>query len=163
MDLVPFRSLRDLGDLVVRQVRTPGLPERLAYTGPISRDHFTAFCRLAYVWMRSHDRGVLVVDELADVTSPGKATPGWGEIVRKHRKFRYGHVYAITQRPAESDKTIVGEATTIHTGRMNLESDEDYMARCLRVPLEDIQALPDFQYIERNMRTRVVTRGSVRL
>lgn len=164
LQLVPVRSLRELGQLVTRDVRTPDqVPQRIAYTGPISREHFITFCRLAFVWMRSHEGGVLLVDELSDVTSPGKATPGWGEIVRKHRKFRRGHVYAISQRPAESDKTIVGNATVLHGGRMNFDSDEEYMARCLKVPLEDIQALPDFEYIERNMRTKVISRGTVRL
>lgn len=159
--LVPFASLADLGDVIRRQVREQGLPQRLAYTGPVTEKHFVTFCRLAFVWMLSHERSTLVVDELADVTHPGKATRGWGAIVRKHRKFRYGRVYAITQRPAESDKSIMGNATVIHCGRMNLESDEDYMAKYLRIPREDIAALHDLEYIELNKRTKLLSRGRI--
>lgn len=162
LGLHPVRTIRELHELVVADIRNPdAMPQRIAYTGPVSREHFIAFCRLAYVWLRAHPGGVLVVDELSDVTSSGKATPGWGEIVRKHRKFKRGRVYALTQRPAESDKTIIGNATVIHAGRMNFESDELYMARCLKVPLEQVQALQDLAYIERNMRTRTLSTGVV--
>lgn len=162
LQLAPFRSLRELGELVTHQVRhREGLPERIAYTGPVTVEHFVTFCKLAYVWMRSHPHSDLVVDELADVTNPGKATRGWGEIVRKHRKFRYGRVFAITQRPAESDKSIMGNATAIHCGRMNLESDEVYMARYLRVDPQEIAALHDLEYLELNKRTKQLSRGVV--
>ena len=169
--LTPVRRLCDLGDLVLEDLRSSGssgmsshasrAPQRIAYTGPITREHFITFCRIAYVWMRAHERSALVVDELADVTSSGKATPGWGDIVRKHRKFTRGRVFALTQRPAESDKTIIGNATILHCGRMNFAEDEVYISKCLKVPLEDIQALPDFHYLERNMRTRALSRGVV--
>lgn len=160
--LHPVRTLQELGELVRADLDgTAGVPQRIAYVGPISRDHFITFCRIAYVWLRAREGGALVVDELADVTSSGKATPGWGDIVRKHRKFRRGRVYALTQRPAESDKTIIGNATVLHCGRMNFEEDEIYIARCLKVPLESVQALPDFHFLERNMRTRSLSTGVV--
>lgn len=162
LQLANVSSLQDLGELVRQQIRQPeGLPQRISYTGPVTVPHFICFCRLAFVWMRSHPHSHLVVDELADVTNPGKATRGWGEIVRKHRKFRYGRVFAITQRPAESDKSIMGNATLIHCGRMNLESDEVYMARYLRVPPERIAALHDLEYIELNKRTKQLSSGVV--
>jgi hypothetical protein len=162
LHLTPFRSVRDLGTLVTHQVRNPeGLPQRIAYTGPVTVEHFISFCKLAFVWLKSHPHSTLVVDELSDVTNPGKATRGWGEIVRKHRKFLYGRVFAITQRPAESDKSIMGNATKIHVGPMNLESDEDYMAKYLRVPAAEIAALNDLEYIELNKRTKQISRGTV--
>jgi hypothetical protein len=160
-NLLPVKSLQELGEIVRLGVRDRQVPQRIAYTGPVTVEHFITFCKLAYVWLRSHPHGDLVVDELADVTHPGKATRGWGEIVRKHRKFRYGRVFAITQRPAESDKSIMGNATAIHCGRMNLESDEVYMARYLRVPPAEIAALHDLEYLELNKRTKQLSRGTV--
>ncbi len=152
-------SLEALHRHVAADIHKP-VPARIAYTGPATRAHFETFCRLAWVWIRSAPGSVLVVEETADVTSPGKAPAAWGEIVRKCR-YQGGHVYGLTQRPAESDKTIVGNAVTIHTGRMNMATDRDYMARCLDVPLVQISELGDLEYIERNMRTRVLTRGRV--
>src|SRR5690606_8210959 len=66
-------------------------PARLGYVGPVTREAFDAWCRFAWVWMRVNagagHRVALVVEELADVTSPGKAPAAWGEIVRKGQRF----------------------------------------------------------------------------
>jgi hypothetical protein len=157
--LHPVRSLDELHRCIAADIHKPGAT-RIAYLGSVTRLHFETFCRLAWVWLRTAPDSVLVVEELADVTSPGKAPAAWGEIVRKHRHTR-GHVYALTQRPAESDKTIVGNASVIHAGRMNMATDRDYIAKVLDVPLVQVTALGDLDYIERNMRTRVLTRGRV--
>lgn len=161
LNLVPVRSIAELGELVIADVRgTRAQTFRVGYIGPLTEKHFDAFCRLAWVWIRSRRGNVLVVDELSDVTSPGKAPAAWGEIVRKNR-FRGGVVYALTQRPAESDKTILGNCALIHCGRMNTRRDRAYMADCLDVPLEDVTALQDLEYLERDMRTHLVRRGRV--
>lgn len=153
-------NLADLHEHLVAELRGDRGPLRMAWVGAVSKDHFETFCRLAWVWLRA-SRGVLIVEELADVTSPGKAPAAWGEIVRKHRHSG-GQVYALTQRPAESDKTIVGNAAVIHCGRMNRASDRKYMADCLDVSLEEITRLQDLDYLERDMRTHRLERGRVR-
>ena len=132
----------------------------VGYTGLASREHFAVFCKLAWVWLRSRSGGALVVEELADVTSPAKAPPSWGEICRKGRHFE-AEVYAITQRPAESDKTIIGNAAAIHTGLMAFPRDRAYMAECLDVPVAELAALKPLQWVERDMRTRELRRGAV--
>jgi hypothetical protein len=152
-------TLADLHRLVSMNFQKP-LHLRAAYVGPISRQHFEVFCTLAWVWMRSTPRGVLVVEELADVTSPAKAPPAWGEIVRKGR-HQGGRIYALTQRPAESDKTIAGNADIIHTGRLSFPKDRASLAEYLDVPVQDVADLPSLAYIERDMRTRELRTGRV--
>jgi hypothetical protein len=153
------RTIAQLGALIVRDIDRPG-PFRYGYVGPVTAGHFTTFCQLAWAWMRAAPAGVLVVEELADVTTPGKAPAGWGEIARKHRHAN-GRVYALTQRPAESDKTIVGCAAVLHTGFMNTARDRKYMADCLDIPLAEVTNLARLHWVERNMRTRELTRGAV--
>lgn len=157
--LLEVRSLELLHSIILAYIRNPE-PFRVGYTGPVSQRHFATFCQLAWVWMRAAPGGDLVIEELADVTQPGKAPPAWGEIVRKHRHER-GRVYALTQRPAESDKTILGNCTVLHVGRLNMARDREYAAACLDVPLEDVTRLTDLEFIERNMRTRALTHGKV--
>ena len=99
LKLEPIRAIGALHTLVTANIRQP-VNVRAAWVGPITPRAFAAFCSLAWVWMRTRPRAVLVVEELADVTSPGKAPAAWGEIVRKHRKTG-ATVYALTQRPAE--------------------------------------------------------------
>ncbi len=136
-------SARDLAELV-----KPGAPAaRIAYHARPSPEAFDRFCRLAWVWLRVAP-GALVVEELADVTHPGKAPPAWGEIVRKG--LRYGpRIFALTQRPSESDKTAAGNATVIHVHRMARPADRAYVAQYLDLPAEEVAALAPFQWIER--------------
>jgi hypothetical protein len=151
-------TIAQLHKLVIADIRKGGR-FRVGYVGPISAEHFEAFCKLAWVWLRAH-MGALVVEELSDVTNPSKAPPAWGEIVRKGRHVG-AQVYAITQRPSESDKTIVGNAALIHTGLMAFARDREYMARCLDIPVSDMAALPRLAWIERDMRSLELRRGVV--
>lgn len=157
----PVMTVQAIG-AIVREDIGKGQPMRLGYIGPVTRDHFAAFCKLAWVWLRITPRSVLVVEELADVTSPAKAPAEWGAIARKARQFGSDY-YAITQRPAESDKTAIGNCAMIHAGRMNLEDDETYMAKLLRVTPAQVAKLGDLEYIERDMRgARALRTGRVR-
>jgi len=151
------RSLTQLHELIVADVACPG-EFRVGYTGPVNAKTFHTFCKLAFVWMKAAPDGTLVVEELADVTNPAKAPEGWGEIIRKGRHYG-GRIYALTQRPAESDKTIAGNADIIHTGRLSFPRDRKTMAEYLDVPVEDITALESLHWIERDMRDRRLTQG----
>lgn len=153
----PVRTLTELHELVVADLGCPG-PFRAGYTGPVNAKTFHTFCKLAFVWMKAAPGGTLVVEELADVTSPAKAPEGWGEIIRKGRHYS-GRIYGLTQRPAESDKTIAGNADVIHTGRLSFPRDRKTMAEYLDVPVEQITALESLHWIERDMRDRRLTRG----
>ena len=150
--------LSELANMVARSGSAPRF--RVAYTGPVTREHFATFCAIAWAWLRARP-GTLVVEELADVTSPGKAPTEWGEIVRKGRHTG-AQVYALTQRPAESDKTILGNAALIHAGLCSSERDRVYIARCLDVPEGEVRALRQLQWIERDMRSRELRRGVVK-
>lgn len=152
-------SLRQLGERVVADVGKRGA-FALGYTGQVTKPGFETFCQLAWVWLRAGHGSVLVVEELADVTTPGRAPPSWGEICRKGRHVG-ASVYAITQRPAESDKTILANAAAVHCGRMAYPRDRAYMADVLDVPQSDITALAPLEWIERDMRTLKLQRGRV--
>jgi hypothetical protein len=126
----------------------------IAFTGTVNAAHFDAFCKIAKLW-GSLAPCTAVVEELADVTNPGKAPPAWGDLLRWARKLGI-NIYAITQRPSESDKTIVGLAHSIICHAMARHADQIYMARELglehsavlsldRTKLEHIARGPDFK------------------
>lgn len=138
---------------LVRLCRTRAAAH-LAFTGSVTAAHFDAFCKIALLWGRLAPCTV-VVEELADVTNPGKAPPAWGDLLRWARKLGV-NVYAITQRPSESDKTVVGLAHRIVCHAMARNADQLYMARELglehsdvarldRTRLEHIERGPDFK------------------
>lgn len=123
---------------------------------------FEGFCQLAYIAMRAHPGQItVIVEELADVTSPGKAPPAWGAIVR--RGLRYGpELYAVTQRPSESDKTVMGNASIFHCHSMARADDARYMAKEMRIEQAKIDALRPLQFIERDRRNGSLIAGDLR-
>lgn len=146
----------------LRELVKPGAPvERLAFYQPGMVEHFDTFCALAWVWLRAA-RGALVVEELAHVTTPGRAPGMWHEILSAG--LRYGpRIFALTQRPAESDKTSIGNATLIHCHQMARAADERYMAAELRCEPERLAALRPLQWIERDRRSGELRAGTVKL
>jgi len=120
-----------------------GKPGVIAYTAD-KLSEFDFFCRVAQSWVKSHyvvgQNCVLIFEETADVTSPGKAPEAYGVILRRY--LSYGvDIYAITQRPAESDKTAVGNASIIRICRLQLARDRKSVASDTGLPLSAIEEL----------------------
>lgn len=134
--------------------------QRIGYVAPCNAVQFDFFCRAAWLWIK-HAPGAIVVEELADVTGPSKAPPAWGELIRKG--LRYGpDIYALTQRPAESDKTCFGNATVLHCHQMVRLQDRRYMASELDCDPELVDQLKPLQWIERDRRSGSIKRGMVK-
>lgn len=154
------RVVTDFAEL--RKLSTQRGPMRISVRVPVSRANFETFCRLAWVWGRL-DPGKIVVDEIADVTSPGKAPQAWGEIARKIRAFGTD-VIPTTQRPQECDKTAQGNAGIFHCGRMSDADDQAYVAKRLLggVDVKLVRALLPLQWIERDVNTLQITSGTLR-
>lgn len=109
---------------------------------------FEFFCRC--VWHRGS--ALVIVEELASVTGTGKAIGAWHLILTQGRGFGL-RVIGVTQRPAEIDKTIIGNATLIRAHRLSRGSDRAYVAAELDVPRADLDALQGWDYIERDVTT----------
>lgn len=130
-------------DLVQCVSSMAGKPGAIAYT-PGSLKDFDYFCRAAAAWIKTQylagKQCALVIEETADVTTPSKAPEAYGIILRRY--LAYGvDIFAITQRPAESDKTSIGNASQVHICRMMLDSDRKSVAANTGVPLSEIEKL----------------------
>jgi hypothetical protein len=145
----------------LQQYVMPGATRaRVSYRVPVTRENFATFCALAWVYSRAHG-GVIIVDELADVTTPAKAPVNWGEIVRKSGGWGT-RLYAGTQRPQEVDKTVQGNAAIFHCGMMSDSEDAKYVARrLLNIDVKRVEALGPLQFIERDVRTGTIRAGKV--
>jgi hypothetical protein len=119
-----------------------------------AKRQFDVFCRIA------HAAGsvTMVVEELAFVTSPSKAPPGWSmcTLTGRHEAMT---IYGLSQRPASVDKNFFSNATHIRTGRLNFKADQDVLADALQVQRDEIQALLPLQWIERDMSNGKLSRG----
>lgn len=147
------RTIRTRAELV-KAIKTDG---RYSYQ-PATLADFDFWAKAAFMFVRlGAEKGVktaIVAEELADVTSPGKAPDGWGMLIRRCRKYG-GDVYGITQRPAESDKTLFGNAMVLHVCGMQRANDRKYMALELDVPATEIASLNrgKLEYLHKDMRS----------
>lgn len=151
-----FHRVQGLPGLARALLKAGAGPGRYAYV-PAGPDDFEGFCRAAFAWRRC----AVIVEELANVTTPGKAPWGWHRIVSMGRKYGL-HVYAATQRPAESDKTVIGNATLLHVGRMTRATDRAYMARELDIDRAMLDVLKPLEFVEKDMAKGRVTRGKMK-
>ncbi len=138
-----FRRTESLTELIALLKQHPKNALRIAYV-PSSMQLFDIWCRAALAWGDC----VVVCEELADVTSPGKAPQGWGMVVRRGRHAGLA-VFGITQRPSESDKTIMGNARIKHVCKLERAEDRRYMERELDITPGSLDDLESYAYIER--------------
>lgn len=147
---VKVRGLRALREAVLK---LRGAPARLVYIPDTYRD-FENFARLAFVW-GTFAACTVVVEELSDVTKPGKAPDGWGDLLRQGLGFGIT-IYAVTQRPAESDKTALGNASFIRTHYLMRFEDRASIARHMGIKPEEIEKLKPLTFIERHNDGRII-------
>jgi len=118
---------------------------------PSRLSEFGDFCRLAYAWgmcgNEINQHTTCIAEELADVTSPGKAPETWGVMLRQGLGWGM-NIYGVSQRPAESDKTIMGNLTFIHAHFMSRAQDRKYIAEEMDINPDDIKALEQYKWIE---------------
>jgi hypothetical protein len=108
-----------------------------------------AWAALVLAWGQSHDgAGVHAVsDELADVTSPGKAAAGWGQLVRRGLK-RGIWLYSISQRWAEADKSAFGNCSRVVAFASSSDQDVRYLSSRVRVPAAVLSGLKRLEYVD---------------
>jgi hypothetical protein len=119
---------------------------------------FDVFCKAA---VHAGNLSV-IVEELSFVTSPSFAPAGWKMVssIGRHKGLR---VIGASQRPAQVDKAFWSNCTEIHCGFLNYEEDQKVMAKVLGVKIDEIKALEPLQYIHKNVRTKEITRGFVKV
>lgn len=81
-----------------------------------------------------------IAEELADVSSPGKAPDNWGKLLRRGLK-RGAHIFAISQRWAEADKTALGNHSEFVTFQCASHDDARYVARKIGIAFQEVAAL----------------------
>lgn len=131
-------------------VFSPQSPEIVSPRG------FDMFCQIAW----SRGAGLVVADELATVTTIGKAPGWWGRLIREGRHRRI-EIAAAAQRPAEIDKTIIGNATRLVVFRLGRLKDRQLMAEELDLERAEIDSLEPLEFLNADRLTRQVTRSRI--
>ena len=139
------------------------------YPGPNAETYkskFAMFCRIAF----AAGNLVMMVEELADVTSPSYAPPAWRQCTKKGRHAGL-RIVAATQRPADLDKHFLGGCTYIRCFTLRFPADRKAMAGAMDVPIAQIAGLmtteadgvTTINYVERDFREGKTTIGSKKI
>lgn len=88
-----FKRVTRPADLVDLLARNPKRALKVAFVAE-GEKHFALWCKCVFAWANC----VAVAEEIADVTSPAKAPPAWGRLIRRGRKYGI-EIWAVTQRP----------------------------------------------------------------
>lgn len=140
-----YVSVSKISDLIALLKKSKG-SFKVAFVPFNMKEDFELFCRCALNWLRQKEC-TIVVEELSDVSTPSKAPLWWGIILR--RSLSLGPtIYALTQRPQETDKTILGNFTMIHVHAPNTVKDRKYIANDIGIELDLIPS-DDLKYVER--------------
>ncbi|HIV71355.1 MAG TPA: hypothetical protein H9903_10525 [Candidatus Aquabacterium excrementipullorum] len=130
-----------------------------AKTDKALRAEFETFCLIAYAAAQS----VIVVEELADVTTPQHAAPAWRKLNTRGRHHQGLTIYWCSQSPAFVDKASMGNATHLHVGYLGEPGHRKAAAAHMGCTADDIDALKQFEFIEYVKATKVRTHGRVKL
>ncbi|OBU24958.1 hypothetical protein C0Z01_14180 [Photobacterium kishitanii] len=109
------------------------------------KQYFDFVCAVAFMWGNC----CFVAEEIADVTSTAKASENWGKVVRRGRK-RGIKIFAVTQRPAEADKTIFTQVAKIRCGRLDGKGDKVRVAENMQCDVNLISNLLPLDFLEFN-------------
>lgn len=149
---------------LVRAIQKPNI--KISYQ-PSTLEDFNYWARCAFTFAQiGADLGLktcIVAEEIADVTSPAKAPQWWGMLLRRGRKYG-AHIYGVTQRPPESDKTLFGLCGVIHCAALQRVDDRKYMAKELDIDVEQLKALDwvKLEFIHKDMKTKQIKKGSMK-
>jgi len=116
-------------------------PFKIALTPKFAgKDEFEKFCFLAFAMSHADCPLLIVVEELADVAQMGKASPFWGQLSRKARKYGTT-ILAASQKPQEIDKTFIDMCAVYGVGVLRNERTKKAAAGLLDVPVSDVNSL----------------------
>ena len=121
----------------------------------VDEAQFDAVCKMAML-----ARNVtFIADELHTVTKPSWAPDGWRKLVMMGRGYG-AEVFGLSQRPASVDKDFLGNVSVVHVRRLAYEADAKAVAAALAVQPREVLDLTGYMWLERDMNTGKITRGS---
>jgi DNA helicase HerA-like ATPase len=104
---------------------------------------FEFWANCVFLWANC----LAVAEEIADVTTPSKAPPAWGRLIRRGRKYGI-KICAVTQRPAEADKTILCNAAIIRTCALGRNADREAIGREINAKVSDLSIMLPLEWVE---------------
>lgn len=122
---------------------------RIAFSGMDTVENFELFCRICWAVLDGKKPTHIIIEELADVSpSVSKATPEFGRLLRKGRKFG-AKLHVTSQRGTEIPKTAYTQCPVKWVGQQEA-GDVQRMAKIAGVHADEIMALIPLSFLVKN-------------
>ena len=156
------RAARQVGSLseLLQAIAAPAFAVRYVPKAKKDKDfraEFEAWCSIVYAAAGA----TLVIEELADATSPSYAPPAWRKLNTRGRHHQGLTLYWCSQSPAFIDKASLGNATHMHVGYLGEPRHRQAAAAHMGCSADDIDALQQGEFIEYVKATKCRTSGAV--
>lgn len=139
-----FESMAEYKRALIAALKS-GKGFRLAYSGADTVENFETFCSMVWAALDGRFLTHTIIEELADVSpSPSKATPQFGRLLRKGRKFG-ARLHITSQRGTEIAKTCYTQCPIKYIGQQE-GADVARMAREAGVGPEQIRNLNALEF-----------------
>lgn len=122
---------------------------RIAWNGEVSVDAFEWWCEAVWCILDGNKTTYVTVEELADVSETiGKASPYWGQLNRKVRKYG-GRLNWTTQRSQEVSKTAYSQAAIRYIGYPNDGANVKALCELVQVSEAELKGLKPLEFFRR--------------
>lgn len=122
---------------------------RIAWNGTVDVETFEWWCQAVWHVLDGNKITYITVEELADVSeTSGKASPWWGQLNRKCRKYG-GRLNWTSQRSQEVSKTAYSQAAIKYIGYPNDGANLKSLCAMVQVSEEEIKNLKPLSFFRR--------------
>ena len=122
---------------------------RIAWNGAVDVATFEWWCGVCWAVLDGRKLTYLTIEELADVSeTSGKASPMWGQLNRKCRKYG-GILNWTTQRSQEVSKTAYTQAAIKYIGYPNDGANLKQLSELVGVSDAELKALQPLEFYRR--------------
>jgi hypothetical protein len=122
---------------------------RIAWNGTVDVDTFEWWCNSVWLILDGNKITYMTVEELADVSeTSGKASPWWGQLNRKCRKYG-GRLNWTSQRSQEVSKTAYSQAAIKYIGYPNDGANVKQLCEMVQVSDRELKSLQPLEFYRR--------------
>lgn len=141
-DITGFKRVYNVSELIALLMAHQHKSLKVAFVAEGVKA-FELWCSCVFNWGEC----LAVAEEIADVTTPSKAPQQWGRLIRRGRKYNI-QIMAVTQRPAEADKTILANAAVIRVCALGREGDRVAISREIQIDLKTLSKMVPLDWVQ---------------
>jgi hypothetical protein len=144
-----FDDKKEFISALVEACKSKSAGFRIGWNGACDVETFEWFCSVVWHILDGNKTTYITVEELADVSeTSGKASPWWGQLNRRCRKYG-GRLNWTSQRSQEVSKTAYSQAAIKYIGYPNDGANMKQLVDMVQVSSDELKGLKPLEFFRR--------------